>query len=403
MKNKTFFSIIILVSSIFIILSGCTKKQLEEVHEFINIAGKIRKGESLFSTLLEKNVDRKEAFKITKSLNKYFDLRYTHPNDSFAIQIDTLGQVQRLEYFPNKIEKYIVIRDTLDDFITHKKEVELSKEIFVLSSQIQSSIYQSMVNQGVSPELVMNFSDIFQWDIDFFIDPREGDSCKLVYEAFTNNGKILKYGDILAASYKGKNFDLTAYYFFDDGKNANGYFDKDGISFQKAFLKSPLNYSYISSYFSYARYHPILKKVCPHYGIDYAAPYGTPIVASADGKVVFKGWNNGFGHCIKIRHKNSRYVTLYGHLSGYARGIYVGANVKQKQLIGYVGSTGWSTGPHLDYRIYDNGRAINPLKLKNVSGPPIPKKIKKDFMKIVLAMNEMLENDILENKKNQKN
>lgn len=401
MKNHCILKIISPLL-IFAIIFACSKEhKSEDVHEFINIAGKIRKGESLSSSLLEKNIAENEAYKITNSIDELFDLRYTHPNDSFAIQIDTLGQVQRLEFFPNKIEKYIVIRDTLNNFITHKKEVELAKEILVITSQIESSLYQSMVSKGIGPELVMNFSDIFQWDIDFFIDPREGDTCRLVYEAFSNNGEILKYGDILAASYKGKNFDLTAYY-FEDGKNANGYFEKDGTSFQKAFLKSPLNYSYISSYFTGARYHPILKKVCSHYGIDYAAPYGTPIVAPADGKIIFKGWNGGFGHCIKIRHKNGRYKTLYGHLSGYAKGIYVGANIKQKQLIGYVGSTGWSTGPHLDYRIYDNGRAINPLKLKNVSGPPIPKKSEKEFEEIVAKMDKMLKKNISENKNNRK-
>jgi murein DD-endopeptidase MepM/ murein hydrolase activator NlpD len=371
-------------------------EQTEEKHPYINIGGKIKPGSSLYSDLLEKNITQQDAYKITSSLNSEFDLRYAQPNDSFFIVIDTLGQVQKLEYYPNKIDRYFVIRDTAGEFNTLYTKIDLTKETQVRSGRVETSLYQALVDQKLPPKLIMQFSDIFQWDIDFFIDPRTGDSCKLVYEIFTHKGEILEYGNILAASYMGKRYNRTAYY-FENGDNVFGYFDRDGSSFQKAFLKSPLNYSYISSYFSYARYHPILKIVCPHNGVDYAAPYGTPVVASADGTVIFKGWNNGYGNCIKIRHKNGRYVTLYGHLSNYARGINVGTKVKQKQLIGYVGSTGYSTGPHLHYTIYDNGRAIDPLKLENVAGPPVPEHLIDEFRQVVFEMDNLLNyNEIVE-------
>lgn len=366
----------------------------EEKHPYINVGGKIKAGSSLYAELIEKNISAQDAYKITNSLNSNFDLRHSQPGDSFLIILDTLGQVQKLEYYPNKIDRYFVTRDTMGNFNTIYNKIDLTREIQVTSGEVKTSLYQALVDQALPPKLIMQFSDIFQWDIDFFIDPREGDSCKLVYEIFTHKGEILEYGKILAASYKGKRYDLTAYY-FENGDDIFGYFDREGNSFQKAFLKSPLNYSYISSYFSNARYHPILKIVCPHNGVDYAAPYGTPVVAAADGTVIFKGWNNGYGNCIKIRHKNGRYVTLYGHLSNYAPGINVGTKVTQKQLIGYVGSTGYSTGPHLHYTIYDNGRAIDPLKLENVAGPPLPEHLRDEFQQIVFEMDNLLNSNAI--------
>ncbi|MCK4359004.1 MAG: M23 family metallopeptidase [Candidatus Cloacimonetes bacterium] len=403
MRSKFILLSIILLLLVFWIFNEYRKKSLipvpEETNPYTSICGKIKKGKSLYSILLENNIDVTEAYKITNSLNKIFDLRYTHPNDSFVIQIDTLEQVQIVEYSPDKFSKYIVIRDTLGGYITHKEEIELIKEIKISSATIESSLYEAFVNKGINPEIVMDYSDIFQWDIDFFIDPREGDSCKAIYEVFTNNNEILKYGNILAASYKSKSFDLTAYY-YDNGGKFHGYYDKNGKSFQKAFLKSPLKYSYISSYFG-MRLHPITKKVWLHNGVDYAAPMGTPVAASADGVVIHKGWKGGhptpkgniggYGNTIMIRHSNG-YKTLYGHLSRYARGINIGTRVKQHDIIGYVGSTGWSTGPHLHYTIYQYDQSINPLKLKNVSGPPIPAELIDDFHSIIISLNELLNN-----------
>ena len=391
--------IFISVCIIFVII-GCSKEDSTiEIDPYIYIHGKIKKGESLYSELLNNNIDVTDAYKITNSLNKIYNLKFTHPDDSFLVKVDTLNQVQVLEFYPDKFKRFIVQRDTSGNYITHKEEIELTREIKISSATIESSLWQAFINNGINPQIVTNYSDIFQWDIDFFIDPREGDSCKLVYETFTHNGEILKYGNILAASYKGKNFDLTAYY-YSNGDKYHSYYDKDGRSFQKAFLKSPLNYSYVSSYFG-MRLHPITKKYWLHNGVDFAAPFGTPVQASADGVVIHKGWKGGhptpsgntggYGNTIMIRHANG-YKTLYGHLSRYARGIKVGTRVKQHDIIGYVGSTGWSTGPHLHYTIYQHDKAINPLKLRNVAGPPIPKELMGDFNKVVTTMDKVLQN-----------
>ncbi len=382
-----------------LIITFCTNHnsiiELQPPDPYTHVTGKLQTGKSLYSVLLDNNVSYQDAYKITNTLNNYYDLRYSHPNDSFQLKIDTLGVVQIVEYYPNKIDKYIVARDTLDNFEVFQEKLVLNREVKLLTKTLESSLYATLVDGGLDPQLVMKYSDIFQWDIDFFIDPREGDTCSIIYEAFTHDGEILKYGNILAASYRGKLFDLTAYY-FDEG-DTKGYYSKDGESFQKAFLRSPLNYSYISSYFG-MRVHPITKKVWLHSGVDYAAPLGTPVVASASGTVIHKGWKGGhptpkgntggYGYTVMIRHANG-YKTLYGHLSAFARNLYVGKKVEQGEVIGYVGSTGWSTGPHLHYTIYQHDKPIDPLKLNNVSGPPIPQKYMDDFTKDVNKYDEL--------------
>jgi len=393
---KSLFLLLLLV----IILISCTHKdqliEIEPPDPYDHVYGQLQTGKSLYSIFLDNDVSYQDAYKITKELNKLYDLRYSHPNDGFHLKIDTLGVVQVIEYLPNKIDKYIVARDSTDEFEVFHEKLVLKKDIRLLTTILKSSLYETLVNGGLNPQLVMKFSDIFQWDIDFFIDPREGDTCSIIYEAFSHDGEILKYGNILGASYHGKLFDLTAYY-YDNGGNVRGYYSADGESFQKAFLRSPLNYSFISSYFG-MRLHPITKKVWLHNGVDYAAPMGTPVVSSADGTLIHKGWkgghptptgnNGGYGNTVMIRHANG-FKTLYGHLSAYAKNIYVGKRVNQGEVIGYVGSTGWSTGPHLHYTIYNHDKAINPLSLNNVSGPPIPNEYMDEFMNSVHHVDEL--------------
>ncbi|MBN2017201.1 MAG: M23 family metallopeptidase [Candidatus Cloacimonetes bacterium] len=395
---KNLFLLLLLV----VILITCTHQEelieIEPPDPYEHVIGRLKTGKSLYSVLLDNNVSYQDAYKITKELNSIYDLRYSHPNDSFHLKIDTLGIVQVIEYSPNKIEKYIVARDSTDEFEVFHEKLVLEKEVKLLTTILKSSLYETLINGGLDPQLVMKFSDIFQWDIDFFIDPREGDTCSIVYEAYSHDGEILQYGEILGASYKGKLFDLTAYY-FDNGNNIHGYYNEYGESFQKAFLRSPLNYSFISSYFG-MRLHPITKQVWLHNGVDYAAPLGTPVASSADGTVIHKGWKGGhptpkgntggYGYTVMIRHSNG-YKTLYGHLSSYAKNLYVGKRVVQGEIIGYVGSTGWSTGPHLHYTIYHHDAPINPLSLNNVSGPPIPKEYIDTFNESVHNINTLLE------------
>jgi murein DD-endopeptidase MepM/ murein hydrolase activator NlpD len=193
------------------------------------------------------------------------------------------------------------------------------------------------------------------------------------------------YGKILAAQYISASDTFTAIY-FDNNPGDDGYYDLKGSSFQKTFLKSPLNYRRISSHFSYSRLHPILKIYRPHFGIDYAAPKGTPVSAAADGVVINKGYNKSIGNFVKIQHNNARFVTLYGHFSRFGEGINKGVRVTQKQIVGYVGRTGLATGPHLHYAFYDNGRPIDPLKIKNTSVDPVLPENRQRFQKVKQLM-----------------
>ncbi|MDZ7373855.1 MAG: M23 family metallopeptidase [candidate division KSB1 bacterium] len=258
-------------------------------------------------------------------------------------------------------------------------------EVRRLCGTVSTTLYDAFLSLGADPELVMAFSDIFQWDIDFFVDPKPGDRFRVIYEvkcAVSGKDRIpVALGRILAAEYVLGNRPYTAFYFeLPDGRG--GYYDEQGRSFQKAFLKSPLNYRRITSRFSGARLHPIFKRVRPHYAVDFAAPTGTPVAAAGDGVVCDLGWNDGLGYYVRIRHTNPRYETLYGHLSAFAPGIRKGSHVRQNEVIGYVGATGIATGPHLHYAFYENGRPINPLRLQRVTGEPLPPALLASFRSV---------------------
>jgi murein DD-endopeptidase MepM/ murein hydrolase activator NlpD len=227
---------------------------------------------------------------------------------------------------------------------------------------------------GEGDPLTTSFAEILASEIDFYKDVREGDRFKVVVEKMYKGDEFIRYGTIHAVEYQRGEKVIRGIRYQED------YYDEKGNSLRKAFLKVPLRFSRISSKFSRARNHPILGGVRPHYGVDYAAPSGTPIWAVADGTVVSCGWNTGFGRQVILRHGNG-YVSCYGHLSGYGPGIRKGTRVKQKQVIAYVGSTGISTGPHLDYRLVKDGRFRNPLKETFPTGVPLRREERVPFQK----------------------
>jgi murein DD-endopeptidase MepM/ murein hydrolase activator NlpD len=226
-----------------------------------------------------------------------------------------------------------------------------------------------MNKMGVDDACVSKFADIFAWDINFFVDPQKGDSFEIVFEKKFVEGRFAGYGDIFAAQYVNAGHVFNALGMTDE-KSQRRYYDLDGKSLQKQFLKAPLRFTHISSRFSLHRLHPVLGIVRPHLGIDYAAPTGTPVYAAADGVIMFAGFTGGFGNLVRIRHGAS-YETSYGHLNAITRGIHSGARVCQGDLIGTVGATGIATGPHLDYRMSISGRFINPLTFS----PPSEKSV----------------------------
>ncbi|NLP11861.1 M23 family metallopeptidase [bacterium] len=348
-------------------------------------------GQVLRNDTLEKIVARDsfpagQSLEIIRAFASVFDVRKLVVGTSYCLYHDSTGSFQRFDYFAEPERTIHVEYDSSTGWRGRVTHLPLIKKIKGVRGRITGSLYESMLAAGESAELIILFSDVFQWDLDFFSDPKQGDEYALLCEAYhladpsqpDSLGAFVRYGRILAGEYLQKNRRLAAVY-FQTSADRGGYYDLSGHSFQKTFLKSPLSYGRVTSRFSGGRRHPILKVVRPHYAIDIAAPAGTPVMASADGTVIEKGYNSGIGYFIKIRHKNSHFITLYGHLSRFTAELEVGHTVRQRDVIGYVGSTGLATGPHLHYVFYENGRPINPEKIKNSSGDPLPVLLKPAF------------------------
>ncbi len=256
--------------------------------------------------------------------------------------------------------------------------IPLTKKVSTLTGTLNTSLYGAIEKAGEKPELIFKLIDVFSWDINWFIDPREGDTFKIVYEKYYYGDRFIRYGDMLAALYITNGQTYSAYLYNPDS-TLRGYFNAEGVSLQKTFLKAPLTYRRISSGFSLSRLHPVLNKWRPHLGIDYAAPSGTPVKAAGNGRVVSAGIKGGYGKCIKLEHGNG-YSSYYGHLSKFASCLKAKCRVKQGDVIGYVGATGLATGPHLDYRISRSGKFINPLTLKSEPMKRVPGKFMNNFI-----------------------
>lgn len=328
----------------------------------------IKKNQFLSNIMQKQGVNYNTITHIEKRHRNVFDIRKIKPGHkhTFLISRDSIPTPAFWIYEIDKINYAVFsLTDSLTAW-TGKKEVETKVEY--IEGVIESSLWNAMAATGGDQNITMELSDIYSWTVDFFgIQP--GDTFKVVYENRYIKDECIGMGKILASYLNNAGSPHYAYYFEQNGKGE--YFDEDGANLRKAFLKAPLNYRRISSHFSNARKHPVTKVVRPHHGVDYAAPTGTPVVTVGDGTVIEKGWDKkGGGNYIKIKH-NSTYTTTYMHLNGFAKGIKKGDKVKQGQLIGYVGSTGMSTGPHLDFRLNKNGKYINPLTFEAPSADPV--------------------------------
>ncbi len=270
-----------------------------------------------------------------------------------------------------------------------KVERPIHSEIVRFEGVIESSLFGAIDTIGASPELAVRMADIFQWDIDFLRDIRRGDQFVALVEERRVDGEFFGYGTLYGARFVNNGKELNCFAFA-DANGAVGYYDLDGAPVKKQFLRSPLKFSRITSRFSLNRFHPVHKKRMPHYGVDYGAPTGTPAHATATGTVTFVGRNGGAGNMVRLRHSNG-YETNYLHLSRFAKGIRKGARVSQGQVVGYVGSTGWSTGPHLDYRVKKNGQWINPLLISSPPADPLPEALLRRYLAHALAMLEVME------------
>ena len=313
-------------------------------------------------------------------------LRAGHPYQLFL----TGGGFEKFVYEIDAEEQLVVSRGS-GDFSAGRVPIPYQVEEIVTGAVIQSSLFNAVAEVGESPELAIAVAEIFAWDIDFIRDIREGDSFTVLVPKRYREGNFAGYGKILAAEFRNRG-DIYRAYLFEDEMGRPAYFDEEGKSLRKAFLKAPLAFSRISSGFTQNRLHPVLKVYRPHPAIAYAAPTGTPIHSVGDGVVTQKGFNNHNGNCVRVRHLGC-YETLYNHMSRFAPGIRVGSRVSQGQVIGYVGATGLATGPHLDFRMYRNGSPINPLTIKPVATSPVKSGRQAEFQALVKIRNPHIEAD----------
>ena len=297
-------------------------------------------------------------------------LTRVHPGEVFSFRKNGNNDLLELQYIINPVDT-LVIHQKDSRFRAEVVSNEMELRLAYGAATIETSLYGAKEEAGLNNRLIVKLSEIFQWDIDFIMDVRQGDRFSVLYEEQYIEGKKIGLGDIVAASFTNQGKTYTAVrYENKEGKTA--YYSPEGRSMHKAFLRAPLSFSRVSANFSYKRKHPILNRIRSHLGIDYAAPTGTPVRASGDGKIKFLGRNGGFGKLVVINH-GKKYQSKYAHLSRFARGLKKGSKVKQGQIIGYVGSTGLATGPHLHYEFLVNGRHKNPKTVKLPHAKPINK------------------------------
>jgi murein DD-endopeptidase MepM/ murein hydrolase activator NlpD len=356
-----------------------------------NMEAKLKKGDSLFEILKRKGVDPSQIHELVTAARRVHNLGRMQQNQEFSLDFDKRnGQILRFETDIDDSHRIVVERS--DKKLQARKEAyEFEIENEFMSGTINESLFLAADEAGLSPILIIQMAEIFAWDIDFQVDMRRGDSFQVLYEKKCLDGQFNQLGRILASQIVNQGKPFWAFYFV--GKNGKSdYYDMDGNSLRKAFLKSPLTYRRISSGFSFRRFHPILKTYRPHLGVDYAAPAGTSVRTIGDGRIIYAGWKKGFGRYIEVRH-NETYTSTYGHLHRFAKGIAKGKYVEQGQTIGYVGSTGLATGPHLDFRLLKNGRFTNPLTVNLPDADPVNKKdmpaFKKQVEELVAEMGRM--------------
>ncbi len=339
--------------------------------------GKIKKDESLYIALTEAGISPRVVYDIDRGLDDIFDVRKIQPGDMVMVDLDSLGRMVNFELERSPWKHYNINRNG-DTLLGTVDSIPLSYVIRAVKGETKSTLWGSMANLGVPAEAILKFTDILSFDIDFLTETRDGQSFALMYEEYFFEGERIDVGRVIAAHYWLADTNYGGIYYMDPD-STQGYYTLSGKNTKKALLRTPLTYRRISSHFSNSRFHPILKIYRPHHGVDYAAPSGTPVSASGDGTVVYAGWKGGYGNYIEIKHTGGKIYTCYGHLKSYARGIRKGAKVYQGQLIGYVGSTGLSTGPHLDYRVRVGGKYVNPLRYAFPDGPPVKGKYMAEF------------------------
>ena len=359
------------------------KKTLSHIIENLDpkykkIKHKIKYGETFDKILKDYSVDDKEIIKIKNSLKKKININKLNTKQIIQFSLDkTNNKITEFSFQISSTQKVFLKRNIENDnFSKQILSIKLNKEVIYKENLIIQSLYKAAIDENIPANIIIEFARIYGFEVDFQRDIRKKDKFQIMYEIFLNEKKeIVETGEIIFSNLKLSGQDNSLYYF--DNEGSEGHYDKNGKSVKKALMKTPINGARLSSPFG-MRKHPIDGYNKMHRGTDFAAPTGTPIMASGNGVVKKVGWCGGGGKCVKIKH-NSTYQTVYAHMSKFARGIKVGVRVKQGQTIGYVGSTGKSTGPHLHYEVIVNGKKVNSQKLKLPSGKILKGKDRKVF------------------------
>lgn len=349
------------------------------------VEGRIERGD-LFTNLITKlGGEYQDAHTLSHLSKEVFDPKKLLLHNRYRA-LYSKEEEPKLEYLIYQKTPISYILFTFGDSLAIREvEMEIQSKLKVGEATIETSLWNDMIASGIEPTLAIKLSEIYAWSIDFFA-LHKGDSFKVLYNELYVEDKFYDIGEIYAVSFTHTGTTYDAYLFEQDDRD--DYWNAKGENLKKAFLKAPLNYTRISSGFSYGRRHPVTRVVRPHTGVDYAAPTGTPVMSIGDGVVIQRGYHGGGGNTVKIKH-NSVYTTAYLHLSRFAKGLVVGKRVKQGEVIGYVGSTGVSTGPHLDFRVWRNGSPINPLKMEAPPAKPLKEENREAFEKQIEGYNQI--------------
>lgn len=354
------------------------------------VEGAIEPGQSLTGALVGRGVPADSLNPVVASMSQVFDFRRSRAGDEYECEMTSDGVVTALRYrrSPEIVYEARLVGDR--EYESRQVEVVLDIERHTIAGTVESSFFGAISGAGEEEALARETVAIFQWDIDFSRDVRPGDGFRILFEKVFLEGEFLRYGRVLAAEYNGAAVRHGAYYF--DDPEHEGYYTADGVPLERFFLAAPCRHRRISSRFDLERWHPVLERRVPHLGVDYAADTGTPVWASADGEVTHVGYDSRAGNMVKLRHAHG-YESIYAHLHGFAAGLREGQNVRQGEVIGYVGSTGMSTGPHLHYGLKRRGNYIDPLEQEFDRGATLTGRALRDFQRrhsqLVTRMSEV--------------
>lgn len=349
----------------------------------------IQRGDTVAGLLRRMSVEDTAADEYLRSNQDADSFRKLAVGKSVQAETSADGSLLALRYLSNEDQQVVIEKDDVEGFKTSILPAQMEQRLFMRTGKIKTTLFDATDEIGLPDAAASQLAEIFGGDIDFHRDLRKGDKFSVTYEVTYSNGEPVRTGRIQAAEFinQGKAYRVV---FFQTGSNHGDYYTPDGKSVRKAFLRSPMEFSRISSGFASSRFHPILNKWRAHKGVDYAAPTGTKIKATADGVVDFVGTQGGYGNLIMVRHSD-RYTTVYGHLSRFARGLRRGQHVSQGEVIGYVGMTGWATGPHLHYEFRMDGQQRDPLRVALPDATPISPAQKAAFVEATRSLTEHLD------------